>query len=84
MLIRRVKIKHSLKLYYIVSTLAIPFCIIVLMRLMVHLNVISSSIQSQTSTEKIITTSMSFLLLAGPWIATIIALITYRSHKNRI
>lgn len=79
---------HSLNLpargkrkYYALA-IAIPVLVMVSMRLLVLLGLIHSLVADQSLVERIVTHAASILIIAGPWLATLAALIARYRRRS--
>ena len=70
MLIWRLKIPSKCKWQCVGMTIAIPFLIMVIMRLIVAGGMVQSRVADQSLAERSLTTLASVLLIAGPWLVT--------------
>jgi hypothetical protein len=75
MLIWRLKFLTGGKWKYCVLVVAIPILIMASMRLLVAGGVIHGRVADQSMVERIITMGASVLLMAGPWLVTIAAIL---------
>lgn len=75
MLIWRQKLAASVKWKYCCLAIAIPVVVMVSMRLMIASGTIHGRVAEQSLVEQYITKATSILLLAGPWLVTLIALL---------
>ena len=82
MLIWRQKLPVGDKKKYIGLAVGIPVLIMVSMRLLIANGTIQGHVAEQSPVELFITRSASILLIAGPWFATIAAVI--KNRRNRI
>jgi len=74
MLIWRQKFTPAVRWKYISSAVAIPLVIMVSMRILIAGGMIHGHLSEQSSVEQYITKAMSILLIAGPWLVTIAAI----------
>jgi hypothetical protein len=82
MLIWRQKFPAGEKRKYCVYAVAIPVLVMLSMRLLIASGMIHGRVADQTSVEQYITKSASILLIAGPWLVTIAAILT--KMRNRV
>lgn len=75
MLIWRLKLEAKEKWKFISIAIAIPVLIMVTMRLLIFSGAIHGHVADQSLVEHYITKSSSVLLIAGPWLVTIAAII---------
>ena len=75
MLIRRLKFPSGGKRKYYVFAVAIPVLVLVSMRLLTASGMIHSRFADQASAERWITDAASILLMFGPWMATLAAIL---------
>jgi hypothetical protein len=82
LLIWRLKFPLGGKWKYILSALAIPVLIMGTMRLAVASGVIHERVADQSIVERIITMATSLLLIAGPWLATLAAILDKKRRAD--
>ena len=82
MLIWRQKFPVNEKWKYCGLAVGIPVFIMLSMRLLIASGTIHGHVSEQSSVELFITKSSSILLIAGPWLITIAAVI--KNRRNRI
>jgi hypothetical protein len=83
MLIWSQKRMGTTRWFFMVFAVLIPLLAAVAMRALVAYGVINGHIAKQSRTEHLITNAMSILLIAGPWIMTLAAVLFNRSKKVR-
>jgi len=81
MLIWRQKLPVGDKKKYIGLAVGIPVLIMVSMRLLIANGTIHGHVAEQSPVELFITRSASILLIAGPWLVTLAAILTYRRSR---
>lgn len=77
-LIRSLNFPPGAKRKYYALTIAVPVLVMVAMRLLVAGGVIQEVVAGQSALERYITTAASVLLMAGPWLVTLAALLDKR------
>lgn len=82
LLIRRLKLSGASKWKYSCLAVAIPAILMVSMRLLIANGAIHGRIADQTFVEQYITKGASILLIAGPWFATIAAIVSKRGQRS--
>jgi hypothetical protein len=82
MLIRRQKLASNVKWKFCCLAAAIPVVIMLSMRLLIVSGTIHEYVAEQSPIEHSITEGVSILLIAGPWLVTIAAILT--RIKNRV
>jgi hypothetical protein len=75
MLIRRLNFPSGGKRKYYVFAVAIPVLVMVSMRLLTASGMIHSRVADQPPVEQCITAAASILLMSGPWLATLAAIV---------
>jgi hypothetical protein len=75
MLIRSLKFPSGGKRKYYVIAVAIPVLVLVSMRLLTASGMIHGRVADQPPVEQFITSAASILLMAGPWLATLAAIL---------
>jgi peptidoglycan biosynthesis protein MviN/MurJ (putative lipid II flippase) len=81
MLIWRLKLDNYSKWKYCCLTFAVPLIIAMSMRLMVAMGALHVQLSEQAFLERTITSLASILLIAGPFMVTIAALVFRRKQK---
>lgn len=81
MLIRRLKFTAGDKFKYCACAVAIPALIMLTVRLLIFGGIIHGHIAEQSLFEQFITNSASILLIAGPWLMTIAAIIARMRNR---
>jgi hypothetical protein len=81
MLIWRLKFPVGGKGKYCALALAIPIVIMLLVRLLVAGGVIHARVADQSTVERFITMGASVLLIAGPWLATLAAILDRKRRR---
>ncbi|HIJ80075.1 MAG TPA: hypothetical protein HPP76_00030 [Desulfuromonadales bacterium] len=81
MLIWRLKLKHTIKWKFCCSAIAVPLILAGLVRLLIAQGIIHSRISEQSSFEHVVTSGLSMLLIGGPWLVTITAILVNRRLK---
>lgn len=81
MLIWRQKLATGIKWKFCWSAVAIPALIMVSMRLLIANGTIHGHVAEQTLVEQYITKGTSVLLIAGPWLVTLAAILV--KMRNR-
>ena len=75
MLIRRLKLPASVKRNHQIGAIAIPVVIMLASRLAIAAGVIHARVDEQAGVERFVTLAASIMLLAGPPLATLSALV---------
>ena len=83
MLIRRQTIAKNIKRNLCFLAAAIPAFIMLTMRVLIVGEIISEQVVEQSSVEQFITKLASILLIAGPWMVTLAAIITKLRNRLR-
>lgn len=78
LLIRSLDFPSGGKRKYYAFAVAIPVLVLVSMRLLTASGMIHSRVADQPPVEQYITTAASILLMAGPWLATLAAILDKR------
>ena len=81
MLIWRLKFEKYSKWKYCSLAVAVPLLIAVAMRVMVSIGAINVQISEQTFLERVVTSLASILLIAGPFIVTVSAMMLRRKRR---
>lgn len=81
MLISRLKFPAGAKWKYCALTIAIPVLVWGSMRLAIAFGLMPARVADQTPTEQLITTTASFLLIGGPWLVTVLAVISKKRRR---
>jgi hypothetical protein len=84
MLVWRLKLVPAIKWKLCCSTVAVPLLLALAMRLFIAQGIIHARIVEQTLIEQLVTKGSSMLLIAGPWLVTITAIIISRKFKARM
>jgi hypothetical protein len=66
------------------STVAVPLLLAASMRLLIAQGIIHARLADQTFIEQLITKGSGILLIAGPWLVTVVAIIMSRKFKARM
>ena len=74
-LIRSLNFPAGGKRKYYVFAIAIPVLIMLSTRLLIAVGMIHSRVADQSAIEQFITTAASILLMAGPWLSTLAAIL---------
>ena len=74
-LIRSLNFPDGGKRKYYVFAVAIPVLVMLSTRLLIAVGMIHSRVADQSAIEQFITTAASILLMAGPWLATLAAIL---------
>lgn len=82
MLIWRLKQPDNSKYFFVCCAVLIPLATAFTMRFLVSGGIIHGHLNEQTQPEQLLTKAMSILLIAGPWLATLWALLDNRSKKR--
>ncbi len=82
MLIWRQKRVGNTRWLFMGIAVAVPLLLVVIMRTLVAGGMIHGYVAEQSKTEHLVTTAMSIMLLAGPWLATTAAVLSNRCCKN--
>jgi hypothetical protein len=82
MLIWRQKGIGNTRWLFVGVAVAVPLLVIVVMNQLVARGIINSHVAQQSRAEHLITNAMSILLLAGPWLVTIAAVIRNKRSKH--
>jgi hypothetical protein len=75
MLIRRQKLARNLKFKFCCLAAAVPLVIMLSMRLLIAGGMIHEYVVEQSLIERSITKGASILLIAGPWLVTLAAIL---------
>lgn len=75
LLIRRQKMPDNRKWLFCSLAIAIPLVLMVSMRLLIAAGLLHAKLADQTSAERLITQIASIMLLAGPWLTSIAAVL---------
>jgi hypothetical protein len=75
MLIRSLNFPAGGKRKYYLSAIAIPALVMLSMRLLIAGGMIHERVADQSEIEQFITTAASVLLIAGPWLVTLAAIL---------
>ena len=78
LLIRSLRFPAGGKQKYYLCAIAIPVLLMLSMRLLIAGGMIHGRVDDQSSIEKIITTVASILLIGGPWLVTLAAILDKR------
>lgn len=81
MLVWRLKHPDNSKFLFVCCAAGIPLATAFTMRLLVASGIIHGHLNEQTQPEQLVTKAMSILLIAGPWLVTLSALLDNRSKK---
>jgi len=81
MLVWRLKLAPAIKWTLCCSTVAVPLLLAVSMRLLIAQGVINARIADQSFIEHLITRGSSMLLIAGPWLVTIFAIVIRKKYR---
>ena len=81
MLIWRQKFVSTLKWKFCCAAIAIPLALMLLMRLLIEGGMIHGNVADQPLLERYITHGASMLLIAGPWLVTLAAILTRIRHQ---
>jgi hypothetical protein len=81
MLIWRLKLSPAIKWIFCCSAIAVPILLAVSMRLLIAQGAIHARIADQTFIEQLITKGSSVLLIAGPWLVTIFAIVISKKYR---
>lgn len=81
MLIWRLKFERQSKWKYCLLTFAVPLLIALTMRIMVATGAMHAQLSEQALLERAVTSLAGILLIAGPFIVTIAALVLRRKQK---
>jgi hypothetical protein len=84
MLVWRLTQSPATKRVLCCSTVAVPLLLAVSMRLLIAQGVIHARLADQSLVEQLITKGSSMLLIAGPWLITVVAIIMSRKFKARM
>jgi hypothetical protein len=84
MLVWRLKQAPAIKWILCCSTVGVPILLAVSMRLLIAQGVIHARLADQSLIEQLITKGSSILLIAGPWLITVAAIIMSRKFKARM
>jgi hypothetical protein len=82
MLIWRQKRVGNTRWLFIGIAVAVPLLLAVIMRTLVAGGMIHGHVAEQSNSEHLITKAMSIMLIAGPWLATMAAVLRNRCSKN--
>lgn len=83
MLIWRQKLAKNVKRNFCFLALAIPVLIMLSMRILIAGGTIHEQVAEQSLVEQFITKTASILLIAGPWLVTLAAIITKFRNRAR-
>lgn len=83
MLIWRLQRMQNTRWLFMGIAVAVPLVTVAVMRTLVTCGVINSHVADQSQTEHLVTNAMSILLVAGPWLVTVAAVLFNRSRKIR-
>lgn len=83
MLIWRQRDINSTRWLFVGLAAAVPLLLMIVMRILVSGGVIHGHLADQTAPERALTHVTSILLLAGPWLVTLAAVLFNRSIKMR-
>ncbi|WP_372528153.1 hypothetical protein [Piscinibacter sp.] len=75
MLIRRLKFPAGGRWKYQLFAIGIPVVVMLSMRLLIASGAIHGHVADQSPTERLLTTAASALLLGGPWLVTLVAVL---------
>jgi hypothetical protein len=81
MLIWRLKLERTTKWIFCCAAIAVPLILAGIVRLLIAQGIIHSRISEQSSFEHVLTSGLSMLLIGGPWLVTITAILVKRSLK---
>jgi len=81
MLIWRQKLATTAKWKFCCAAVGIPILIMLSMRLLIARGSIHSHVAEQSLVEQYITKGSSMLLIIGPWLVTLAAILTYRRSR---
>ncbi|MEI6207596.1 MAG: hypothetical protein WCP20_12510 [Desulfuromonadales bacterium] len=81
MLIWRQKLEPRTRWQFCCLAIAIPLAIMVAMRFLIANGIIHGRVADQSLVEQYITKGTSVLLIAGPWLVTVVAIINRRRHR---
>jgi hypothetical protein len=82
MLIWRQKLGNSTKWKFCCLAVGIPLVIMLSMRLLIASGSIHGHVAEQSLVEQYITKGSSMLLIIGPWLVTLVAIITNRKNRS--
>jgi ABC-type multidrug transport system permease subunit len=82
MLIWRQKRINNVRWLFMAIAVALPLLTAVIMRTLVACGAINGHVAEQSRTEHLVTSTMSMLLIAGPWLVTFAAVFTTRARKR--
>jgi hypothetical protein len=83
MLVWRLKQAPATKWALCCSTFGVPLLLAVSMRVLIAQGFVHARLADQTFVEQLITKGTSILLIAGPWLVTVMAIIMSRKFKTR-
>ncbi len=83
MLIWRLRRMNGARWLFMGIAVALPLLSVALMRTLVACGAINAHVAEQSRMEHLVTSAMSALLMAGPWLATLAAILFNRSRKVR-
>jgi hypothetical protein len=75
-LIRSLGLPAREKRKYLAIAIAIPLCVMASMRLLVLGGIVGGNVADQGFLERCVTDAAGILIMAGPWLATLAAVIT--------
>jgi hypothetical protein len=75
MLIRSLNFPAGGKRKYYLLTVAIPLLVMLSVRLLIAVGILQGRVADQSTIEQHITTAASILLMAGPWLVTLAAIL---------
>ena len=81
-LIRSLNLPARAKRKYYAVAIAIPVLVMVSMRLLVAAAIIDSRVADQSLIERFVTDVAGILLIAGPWLATVAAIVAKYRHGS--
>jgi len=83
-LVWRLKFASSTKWKFCSAALAVPLVIMVAMRLLIASGSIHGRVADQSLVEQLITKGAGILLIAGPWLVTISAVMYRRRQRQSV
>src|SRR5512137_522343 len=81
MLIWRLRRMKGTRLLFMGIAVALPLVSVAVMRALVAGGVVNGHVAEQSQMEHLVTSAMSMLLLAGPWLVTLAAILFNRNRK---
>ena len=83
LLIWRLRRLQKRRWHFMALAGAVPIVLAVLMRVLIASGMVNSHLAEQSRLEQLFTSAMSALLVAGPWLVTLIAIFVNRNRSGQ-